>query len=286
MLWQLYDELILDLDGVVYIGANAVPHAVNSLNALQDQGVLLTAATNNASRPTDVVHKHLTTLGLNILASNILSSAQAAASLMKQSAEPGATILAVGGDGVEECLRTEGFHVLRAVNTLESNNVIADEVVGVVQGHGVDSGWWDFCTAMWAITRGAVWIATNRDSTVPLEFGLGPGNGTFVEALSRVSGKVPLVAGKPEPTLFQEVQRRTQAHRPLVIGDRLDTDIDAALAAGMDSVLVLTGVHGIDDVRSRSENLRPTYICRDLRELLEKNPDSLRSEAVLAEYKE
>ena len=271
MLWEKYDAIILDLDGVVYIGQHALPHAIESLQAVASH-VKLAAATNNASRNSRTVSVHLQTLGLNIGEEDVVTSAQAGASLMFQHAAPDSRILAVGGSGVEEALLEQGFHVLRATQDNEANHIIAQEVEGVVQGHGTATSWWDLATASWAIARGVTWVATNRDLTVPTPFGLGPGNGSLVSAVESVVGVSPLVAGKPEPALFLETVERLGCHNALVIGDRLDTDIDGAIAAGLDSLLVLTGVHGRNDAAMRSADLRPTYIASDLRCLMAPEP--------------
>lgn len=267
MLWNAYDSIILDLDGVVYIGEHAVPNAISSINAIADT-VRLTAATNNASRTAEVVGEHLRTLGLHIADADVVTSAQAGAALMSTLVPSAARILAVGGVGVEAALRQYGLHPIRATHDHESNHLLADEVAGVMQGHGTDTSWWDLSTASWAIARGKHWIATNRDLTVPTPYGLGPGNGSLVAALEAVTGVCPKVAGKPQSTLFEQTAARIGSANPLVIGDRLDTDIDGAIAAGYDSLLVLTGVHQMRDVLARPADQRPTYIADDLRCLL------------------
>jgi len=267
MLWEKYDSIILDLDGVVYIGEHAVPHAVESINAVSET-IRVTAATNNASREPQVVGEHLRRLGLNIDDSEIVTSAQAGASLLASLLEPKARVLAVGGFGVESALREVGLHPIRATRDHEANHLLADEVSAVLQGHGQDTSWWDLATAAWAISRGKHWVATNRDLTVPTPYGLGPGNGSLVASLEEVTGVCPLVAGKPQATLFEQTAQRIGSTRPLVIGDRLDTDIDGALAAGMDSLLVLTGVHQLADVAARNPDRRSTYVANDLTCLL------------------
>jgi HAD superfamily hydrolase (TIGR01450 family) len=274
MLWDKYDSVILDLDGVVYIGDYAVEHAIESLNDLPDD-VVVTAATNNASRTSEVVGIHLRELGLQIDDEDVVTSAQAGAQLLSRLVPADARVLAVGGEGVAQALIDVGLHPLRATRDHAANHTIAMEIAGVLQGHGFDTSWWDLATASWSISRGAQWIATNRDLTVPTPFGLGPGNGSLVSAIQEVTGVAPLVAGKPEPTLFNETKLRKNLQSPLVIGDRLDTDIDGAIAAGMDSMLVLTGIHQIGDVLKRDPESRPTYVVEDLRALLGHLPSTL-----------
>ncbi len=271
MLWGTYDTVILDLDGVVYIGDHAVPHAVEALQRIASQ-VHICAATNNASRTSDVVAEHLQSLGLNIDAESVVTSAQAGARMLASLVPAKSRVLAVGGIGVERALLDVGLHPLRATQDNVANHTIAEEVAGVMQGHGTSTSWWDLATASWAVARGAQWVATNRDMTVPTPYGLGPGNGSLVAALEAVVGSSPLVAGKPEPALFLETAQRLNSSRALVIGDRLDTDIDGAIAAGMDSLLVLTGVHGREDVALRPVDSRPTYVASDLRCLFAERP--------------
>lgn len=271
MLWGKYDSVILDLDGVLYIGDEAVPHAIDSLNQLPD-GVRMAAATNNAARTPAKVAAHLQKLGLRIEETDVVTSAQAGARLMASLVPVASRVLAVGGPGVEAALREVGMHPLRATKEHELNAELATHVVGVLQGHGLDTAWWDLATAAWAIGNGAVWVATNGDSTVPTPWGLAPGNGSMVKILEGVVGREPHIAGKPLPALFTETVMRLGVRSPLVIGDRLDTDVDGAIACGFDSLLVLTGVHQSADVKTRPETLRPTYIAPDLRCLLSPEP--------------
>lgn len=262
-----YDALILDLDGVVYIGPDAVEHAIASLNAAASAGVRLAAATNNANRPASEVARHLQELGLRIDASDVMTSAQAAAEFLARELESGTEVLAVGGEGVAVSLLAVGLQPIRSSADMATANAVADRARAVVVGYGPLVAWYDLAAAHWAIERGARWIATNTDATVPLQFGRAPGNGAIVGLLQRSTGRKPEVIGKPQPRLFQELVRRSAAERALVVGDRLDTDIDGAISAGLDSLLVCTGVHGPADLEERDFTAWPTYVARDLRSL-------------------
>jgi ribonucleotide monophosphatase NagD (HAD superfamily) len=135
----------------------------------------------------------------------------------------------------------------------------------VVQGYGPQVGWADLAEAAVAIRGGAQWVATNTDRTLPSPRGPLPGNGSLVAALRTALGREPdLVVGKPEPELFAIAARRVGATRPLVVGDRLDTDIEGAVRAGMESLLVLTGVSTAADLLAAPPELRPTYVAPDL----------------------
>lgn len=273
MLWGKYDALILDLDGVVYVGDLAVSHAIDSLNTIAP-AVKISAATNNASRTPAQVADHLQKLGLKISSRDVVTSAQAGARLLAENVTSGAQVLVVGGIGVEEAVKEMGLHPIRATRNHESNSIIANEVDGVIQGHGTDTSWWDLNTASLVIAQKKPWIATNRDSSVPTPYGLGPGNGAFVELLQKLTNFVPMVAGKPEPGLFTETVKRLSAKNALVIGDRIDTDIIGANSCGLDSLLVLTGVHRVSDIPDY-ENGQPTYIADDLRCLTQNEPPTV-----------
>lgn len=270
-----YDAIVCDLDGVVYRGDPAVPHAVESLAAT---GVPIQFATNNASRPPREVADHLRRLGLDIADDSVATSSQAAAWVLTRHLEPGAAVLAIGGEGVAEALRESGFVPVTSVD---------DEPAAVVQGYGPDVSATDLAQAAYAVQRGALWLVTNTDHTLPTADGYAPGNGALVLAVGAAVGRGPeLVAGKPDEPLYLMCAERlgVPPNRVLAIGDRLETDIEGAHHAGMDSLLVLTGVHGVRDALDAAPQSRPTWVARDLRALLadvdevEATAESMRAE--------
>lgn len=255
-----YDAIVCDLDGVVYRGEPAVPHAIEALSAA---GVPIQYATNNASRPPSIVGEHLRRLGLRVDDSAVATSSQAAAWLLASHVEAGASVLAIGGRGVAEALRERGFVPVASAS---------DDPVAVVQGYGPGVTADDLAQAAYAVQRGALWLATNTDHTLPTASGYAPGNGALVLAVGAAVGRGPdLVAGKPDEPLYLMCAERlgVEPSRVLAIGDRLETDIEGAHHAGMDSLLVLTGVHGVRDAVSAPPEARPTWIARDLRALVE-----------------
>ena len=254
------DSLLLDLDGVVYRGKAAVPHAVEALAQARDQGARLGYITNNAARPPEVVAEHLTELGLDAVAEDVVTSAQAAAAMLAKRVPSGSPVLAVGGPGVAAALTEVNLQPVLPAQFSQGQSVKA-----VMQGFGPEVNWQDLATASYAIAAGAVWVATNTDRTIPRAGGIAPGNGTLVDAVSAATGQSPPAAGKPEPAIIELAIARMGVSRPLVVGDRLDTDIAAANAAGLPSMLVLTGVSSVDDVLDASASMRPTYIVPDLR---------------------
>lgn len=265
-----YDVLLLDLDGVVYRGVGAVRHAVESLSGAVDAGVRLGFVTNNASRPPRVVAQHLQGLGIACADEQVVTSAQVGADLIAETVPAASRILAVGGPGVALALAERGFVPVRVSVEREqgrSDIEIARSVAGVLQGFGPDVTWRDLAVASYAVSAGADWVATNTDRTIPRADGVAPGNGTLVAAVSEATGITPPAAGKPSAGMMRIAAERLNARRPLAIGDRLDTDIRGATAAGIDSLLVLTGVTSPDILVAAPPGDRPTYVSADLRGL-------------------
>jgi HAD superfamily hydrolase (TIGR01450 family) len=251
-----YDLIIFDLDGVVYLGTEPIPGAADAINQLHAEHRALAYATNNAGRRPEEVAALLVSLGIPASADEVITSPQAAARLLAERLPAGAGVLVVGADALRAQVSAVG---LTPVDSAEA------APAAVVQGYGPDVGWRMLAEASVAIRAGALWVATNADRTLPSPRGPLPGNGALVAALATALDRAPdAVVGKPEPALFHQAARRIGAQRPVVVGDRLDTDIEGAVRAGMDSVLVLTGVSGPQDVLTAPEQRRPTFIADDL----------------------
>ena len=257
-----YDLAMLDLDGVVYIGEQAVPGAAHAIADVRSRGTSVAFVTNNAARPPGVVARHLSDLGVAATAEDVVTSAQAAARLLRERWGAGARIFLCGGEGVDAALREAGL-----VPTESSS-----EAVAVVTGYGPDLPWRRILEASILVRGGMPWVATNADLTSPTSAGIGPGHGAVVRLIEEFSGVRAVVAGKPDRPLLDETVRRLGGHRPLMVGDRLDTDIEGAHNAGVDSLLVLTGVSGLDDLVGAPPALRPTYLASDLHGLLVAHP--------------
>ena len=260
---DVHDLVLLDLDGVIYLGPDPVPHAAEAVARVRDAGVRTTFVTNNASRPPEVVAEHLTELGIRTTRDEVVTSAQAAAALLAERFPAGSPVLVVGGEGLYAALRERDLTPVAS---------LGEDPVAVVQGFSPDVGWRMLAEGTRAVRAGLPWIATNTDLTVPTPFGPAPGNGTLVAAIRTASGVEPEVAGKPQPPLFEEAVKRYGSDRPLAVGDRLDTDLAGAVAAGMPGLLVLTGVNGATDAINAVPSERPRYLARDLRGLLEAQP--------------
>ncbi len=260
-LWGLYDTLLADLDGVVYEGAHAIRNAVTSINALQDAGVLIGYVTNNSSRKSETVADQLNDFGLRVQASDVIGSAQTGVELLSTLVPRGSRILVVGGEGLRAKVAEAGFELVETAD---------DKPAGVIQGFAPEVAWTNLAEASYAIQRGAKWVATNSDWTIPREGGIAPGNGTLVSAVHTAVGQMPVVAGKPEPAIFHTALRHFGSSNALFVGDRIDTDITGANRAGIDSAIAMTGVATRKDVLGAKPDERPTYIVNDLSDLLQK----------------
>lgn len=253
-LCRAYDLAMLDLDGVVYVGGRAVPGAPEHLAKTRAAGMRLAFITNNASRPPARVASLLRELGVEAETEDVVTSAQAAARLVAERFGEGARVVSLGADGLSEALTAAGLVPVGA----------DDDAVAICTGYGPDVRWSSIMRAAVRIRDGLPWVASNTDATIPSAFGVAPGHGVQVEMLRRFAGVDPVVAGKPERPLFDETVRRVGGRRPLMVGDRLDTDIEGARRAGLDSLLVLTGVTDLRELVAASPALRPTYVARDL----------------------
>lgn len=252
---QQYDCLLIDLDGTAFRGRRPTEGAVQALAEVRSRAYFVT---NNASRSAGEVAAHLTDLGFTATADDIATSAQSAARLLADQLAPDSPVLIVGTEALANEITAVG---LRAVRSYD------DDPAAVVQGLSQTIGWPELAEAALAIRAGALWVASNVDLTLPTERGLLPGNGSFVAALRAATGGEPQVAGKPAPGLLRDAAARGDFRAPLVVGDRLDTDIEGANAAELPSLMVLTGVNSARDAVYAKPAQRPTYIGHDLRSL-------------------
>jgi glycerol 3-phosphatase-2 len=255
VLWSAYDLAMLDLDGVVYIGPDAVPGVPDRLAEATKAGLHLAYVTNNASRTPHAVAEHLRRLGIPVDHGDVVTAAQAAARLLAERLDEGSPVFLIGGEGLEVALSEQG---LKPVQDRDAGPV------AVASGFSGDLRWSTVVAGAQLVRDGLPWVASNTDMTVPTPHGPGPGNGVLVDAVARFSGREPVVAGKPEPPLFEETLRRVGGSRPLVVGDRLDTDIEGANRTGYDSLLVMTGVTGLAELAAARPDQRPTYVAADL----------------------
>jgi glycerol 3-phosphatase-2 len=285
MLVQRFDGLLCDLDGVVYAGPNAVVDAVESLNRAADLGLKIGFVTNNASRPPQVVADQLNSLGLHVSPAQVFGSAAAAAALVADdvSSRPdefgtrAPRAMVVGAQNLRDELSAVGVQIVptRPTHAPESKPDY------VVQGFDPGLGWSDLAAAAFAIEAGATWVATNTDTTIPRAEGIAPGNGSLVAAVRTAVSVDPRVAGKPEPTLMRYAAEQLGLSAPLVIGDRLDTDVAGGVAAGFETALVLTGIDTVTAAATADRAERPDLVLSTLADLFA-GEDAVRSSTAVA----
>ncbi|WP_237565787.1 HAD-IIA family hydrolase [Ornithinimicrobium cerasi] len=262
--------MLVDLDGVVYRGDHACDGAVEGLSAAREAGVRLLFMTNNASRTPEDVAAHITGLGLPVAPEEVMTASQVAARTLADRVARGGlqlhagdVVLTVGGEGVGAALTQEGLP-WRPADEVRTALTTGDHlrVVSVVQGYGPGVDVSDLTEAVYAIRAGVSWIATNDDATIPTARGLGPGNGSLVAAVAHATGRRPEVVGKPHAPAYRMALAALDVPLAdcLMVGDRLDTDIAGAVAVGMRSALVLTGVSSAQEAQDAGPQERPDHV--------------------------
>ena len=257
--WDRYDTVLCDLDGVVYEGSNVIAHAAETINTLAALGVPVGYVTNNSSRRPETISEQLLTFGISTSPENIISSAKTGVEILAKLIPAGSKVLVVGGEGLRARVTEAGFEIVPNSDA---------GPIGVIQGFDPSVAWTDLAEASYAIANGAKWVATNQDWTIPREKGIAPGNGTLVSAVHTAVGQLPIFAGKPEPAIYNTAVEHFGAKQALFIGDRIDTDIRGANRAGIDSVLVMTGISARKEALGAKPEDRPGYIIDTLAELL------------------
>jgi glycerol-1-phosphatase len=259
---EAHDLVMFDLDGVVYVGGVAIDGVAAVIDRVRESGRHVAFVTNNASRTPDQVAAKLAKVGVSAEAHDVVTSAQASARLLAEEHGAGARVLMLGGEGLRVALVEAG---LEPVDDPEG-------AVAVASGYGPDVRWRDIMRASTLVRDGLPYVASNADLTIPTPYGLAPGHGVLVRTITGFAGVDAIVAGKPEKPLMEETVLRVGGDRPLMVGDRLDTDIEGAHAIDAPSLLVLTGVTWLEELAAAPPRLRPTYISPTLAGLFEPHP--------------
>ncbi|MCS4535023.1 HAD-IIA family hydrolase [Corynebacterium sp. HS2168-gen11] len=253
--FSTYDSLLFDLDGTVWEGGRLLPFAQE---VITNAPVPVMYITNNASRHPDVVAQMLTDMGIPTSSGQVVTSAQTAVEFATEQFPEGGNIYVLGTQSFKDLATAAGFTVVESAD---------DEPVVVLHGHNPETGWAQLSEAALSIRKGARYFASNLDSTLPMERGFMVGNGSMVAAVSHATGVVPQAAGKPEPAMFYSAIKKLGATNALAIGDRLNTDIAGGVAAGLDSLHLLTGVSKHWELLRAPAAHRPTYIATSLQDL-------------------
>jgi glycerol 3-phosphatase-2 len=257
MLAEDYEAFLFDLDGVLYRGDEAVPYAAESVGRLRELGKGIAFVTNNSSRTPEAVAAKLAAVGVPATADDVETSALTTAHLL--AARGIATAFVVGEEGVRHALTDAGLTVVDG-----DPATVEAVVVGLDRSVDYDK----LRTASVLVERGATLIATNADASFPSEDAQAwPGAGALLAVIETTTGVRAEVVGKPHAPLLRAAHERAGGGRPLLIGDRLDTDIAGAIALGWDSLLVLTGIAARADLDASAS--RPTHVGEDLRSLFD-----------------
>ena len=256
-----FDGLILDLDGVVWVGPAPVPGSVDAIAALRESGVQIVFLTNDPCSSRAEYAARLTQLGISAESSQIVTSASALARYVREREGPGACVFAIGSSMFKAELAGSGLTLSEGL-VARAAEVVA---VGGYDGFNYD----ELRTAAQALRRGANLYAAGRDATFPMPDGPWPGTGSVVAAVEVAGGTRATIVGKPEPFVF-DVARSVlgNCHRVAVVGDSLESDIVGGLHAGLGTVLVLTGTCTADDVAASA--VHPDVVLPDLAALLHK----------------
>ena len=249
--------LVIDMDGVLWRGATALPGLDNFFAFMRANNIPFTLATNNASKTPQQYVQRFAGLGIEVFPDEVMTSALATAAYLKTQYPPGTKLYVVGQAGIRQALGNAGF-------------VIAEEnVAAVVAGIDFELTYTKLKIATLQINKGARFIGTNPDLTFPVEGDFAPGAGSILAAISAATGKQPVVIGKPEPTLFEMALQRmkTSPARTAMIGDRLETDILGAQRAGLKTILVLSGVATPQALQA--SDIQPDWVFSGIKELVQ-----------------
>lgn len=247
-----YSGVVIDLDGVCYLGDEPIDGASDAVAELRAAGIGVAFATNNATRTPEQTADKLRSLGFEADADEVVSSAVAAAEMI----EPGTRCFVIGMRGLRDALRARGCEVVDD----------PDEAEAVVTGLDRELTYDKLVAGTRALVAGARFVASNTDSSFPSPDGIKPGAGVIVAALETATGRSAEVAGKPASGLFTAAAERLPDGDLLMIGDRIGTDLTGADALGWDTALVLTGVTERADVEDA--DIEPTYVADDLASLV------------------
>jgi HAD superfamily hydrolase (TIGR01450 family) len=247
-----FDGLLIDLDGVVWIGREMVPGSVDALRALLGAGVEIVFVTNNPAKRAAEYARRLGEVGVAVDAERIVTAGEATAELAK---EQGGTAFVIGAPAFHETVASTGLRLLDAEAGREADVVI-------VSGHrGFD--YEELLTATLALQRGATLFATSHDPTLPMPGGAWPGTGAILAAVETASGVTATIGGKPEPHLFQMARERiAAAKRVAMVGDRVSSDIEGGRRAGLETVLVLSGATSREEAKDADP--APDHVVEDL----------------------
>lgn len=255
-----YDQLILDLDGCVYVGDRPTPGAVEAIAQLREHGRAVAFVTNDPRHATEDYVRRLWAMGIQASTRDVVTVGAATQHLLAET-RGGKTAYVIGTEALHRHVANAGLHIVNGTDRATRADVV---VVAGTERLSYD----DLRDAALSVRAGADFLAAGRDPTYPTPEGLWPGTGAILAAVEQAAGREAAIVGKPEPQLFLTALDRLGDGRTLVVGDRLDADVAAAARVGLDSVLVLTGGTSEEEAAAAPEP-RPTAVVGSLAALVE-----------------
>lgn len=259
-----YEQLILDLDGCVYVGDRPTRRAVEALDELRAAGKRLAFVTNDPRHSAEDYVRRLWQIGARASLGEVVTVGGAMQHLLAETRQA-RTAFVIGTEAMRRHVADAGLNVLNGTDLAAGAEVV------VVAGTD-DVVYDDLRQAASAVRRGADFLAAGRDPTYPTAEGLWPGTGAILAAVETAAGRRATIVGKPEPELFLTALDRLGAGRTLVVGDRLDSDVASAARVGVDAALVLTGGTTAEEAAEAGDP-RPKVIAESLAALVLEGPD-------------
>jgi 4-nitrophenyl phosphatase len=258
-------NLILDMDGVLWHGETPLPGLTDFFNTLDQKHINFVLATNNAAKTPEQYVTKFQRFGITIRAEQVLTSAEATASYLSERHARGTAVFVVGGDGLRQGLARRGFDILTVPDILGGQRAAI-----VVVGFWREVTYDDFAAGAICINEGALFVGTNPDVNFPSEWGNLPGAGSFLALLQATTGVEPITIGKPGTIIFEDALKRLGGSKKntAMVGDRLNTDIAGGKAAGLKTILILSGITTLEDL-AQANGLQPDYVFKDISELAE-----------------
>lgn len=255
-------QLILDMDGVLWHGETPMPGLADFFETLRREDIVFTLATNNATKTAAQYTTKLARFSIDVPAEQILTSAEATAAYLRERYPPGATAYIIGDKGLHEAMTVQGF--VPVTPSAVRKGAMADLVVAGFTSHAVYE---ELAMGAHLVEKGVPFIGTNPDPSIPSEIGPLPGAGALLAVIETSTGVAPLIVGKPEPIMFTEAVRRMggEPETTAMVGDRLTTDIAGGRNAGLQTILVLSGISTREEAESGP--IQPDYIFNDITEL-------------------
>lgn len=254
-----FDGLLIDLDGVVWIGLDPVPGSPETLAALLAAGKEIVFVTNNPGRHPSAYAERLRGMGVDVGPERIVTAGTVVARMAAEAAGPAGGVFVIGATPLKEMVRAGGATVLEGEAGREADVV-------AVSGHR-DFDYAELLTAKLALDRGAALFATSHDATMPMPGGAWPGSGAILAAIETASGRAAEIGGKPERHLFEMALAAIgPPARVAMVGDRISSDIEGGRAAGLATVLVLSGSSSREDAGAADPP--PDHVLESLADML------------------